>query len=239
MTRPFSARSFMRLAIGLSLLVAAVGSASADDTPPTFINWEDDDSGYGFDVPNGWQVVTTTVEVMGAQSPQFMLVAPDNAAIVFAGTPAVNGYLDLDPALGIDEGTRLPLNGVDFTVQDYQPATDYLETYLRDDLLAPECETLTVTETASLEAGAGIDAGELRLSCAQGATVTSGYFYMENVSVPLDEAVTMWLPGDLYGYIAAPEYEAQAMEALVRLNQTFTIHESPVREIAVAPTPQS
>jgi hypothetical protein len=239
MTRPFSTRLFLRMAIGLALLLAAVGSASADDTPPTFISWEDATSGYSFDVPNGWQVVTTTVEVLGAPSPQFMLVAPDHAAVVFAGTPAVNGFLDLDPALGIDAGTQLPLNGVTFTVQDYQPATDYLEAYLRDELLVPECETLTVTHAASLEAGVGIDAGELRLSCTEGATVSSGYFYLETISVPLEDAVTLWLPGDLYGYIAAPEYEAQAMDALVRLNQTFAINETPVREIAVAPTAQS
>ena len=235
----FSARALPRLMIVLVMLAAAFGSASADGTPPSFIDWEDEASGYSFDVPNGWQVLTTYVEVMGAQSPQFMLVAPGDAAIVFAGTPAVNGFLDLDPALGIDEGTRLPLNGVDFTVQRYQPATDYLETYLRDTLLAPECETLTVMESASQSAGVGIDAGELHLSCAQGETLSNGYFYLENISVPLEASVTMWLPGDLYGYVAAPEYEAQALEALVRLNQTFAINARPMREIAAQPTAQS
>ena len=227
----FKKRALTRLFILLAVLVAVQGMTAAQDTGSLqFVNWAESSNAFSFDIPYGWVVEAYTVNVLGTPAPYAYVFEPEERAVVIAGAPSSVAYLDLDPSLGYAEGDQVPLEGYTFTVGAYQTPAQYLEHYLRTDILADACDTIFIVQIADAQAtDAESTAAEIRLECHAAGGMTNGYFYLQTLATPIEGAGQMWMPTDFYGYLAEPQLEAQAEQALMQMATSFIINDMQIQ----------
>ena len=222
----FKSRALTRLFILLAVLVAAQGMAAAQDAGNLqFVNWAESSNAFSFDIPYGWIVEAYTVNVLGTRAPYVYVFEPEERAVVIAGAPSSVAYLDLDPSLGYAEGDQVPLEGYTFTASAYQTPAQFLENYLRTDILAEACDTIFIVQIADAQAtDAESTAAEISLECHAADGMTNGYFYLQTLATPIEGAGQMWMPTDFFGYLSEPQLEAQAEQALLQMASSFTIN---------------
>lgn len=222
MAMHYAHRALSRLFILLALLVAAQGMTAAQDGEPQYVTWTESNNLFAFDIPYGWIVDAYTFDLFGQTAPFFYVFEPEERAVIIAGLPTATLYLD---SANYAEGETVTLDGYTFTVGAYQTPADYLENYLRTDILAYVCDTVFIVLIADAEpTDEGSTAAEISLEChyAEGG-YANGFFYLQTMQAEIEGVGLMWMPTDFYGYLAEPEVEAQTVAAMQQMEATFTI----------------
>jgi hypothetical protein len=225
MFQKFTFRRLFALAVTLSLALVVQGVASAqDDASLQFVSWQEpQDAAYTVDVPDGWVVDGATVDVFGTLEPSLYLFSPGNTAVVILTAPEATIYAE-PTGKGYTEGESIAVSEtISAIVRRYEDPLIYLEDYLRGTLLIDACAILTVTDAQGYEqTDPTVAEGDLTVSCQYPDGSATGYFYGSIFTATADDGSLLWMPGDIYGYLAEPGYEAQAEEALVRAVQSYT-----------------
>lgn len=246
MTTAFHKRAIPRLFVLLAVMLAAYGMTAAQDTETTYVTWTESNDAFAFDIPYGWTVDAYTTDVFGQRAPYVFVFAPEDRAVVMAGTPSSTLYLD---SANYAQGEQVPLEEYVLTVSPYETPADYLENYLRTQILNTSCDTIFIVSIGdATPTDAESAASEISLECHFDGGYANGYFYLQTMSAEIENMGLMWMPTDFYGYLSEPEMEAQADAALDRMAATFVVNSSapteqntPVThvETPVAPTDDS
>jgi hypothetical protein len=225
MTANITRRGLSRLLILLVLLVAAQGMTAAQNGEPTYVTWTESNNRFAFDIPYGWVVDAYTFDLYGQTAPYVFVFEPQEHAVVIAGIPSSTLYLD---SSAYTEGEQVTLDGFDMTVAPFQAPVDYLERYLRTEILNDSCNTIFIVQKADAEpTDEGSVAAQISLECHFDGGYANGFFYLQTMRTELDGVGLLWMPTDFYGYLAEPAFEAQAEAALMQMKTSFTISEQP------------
>lgn len=219
----FKTRSLSRLFILLALLVAVQGMAAAQDGEAQYVTWTESNNDFSFDIPYGWIVDAYIVDMLGQRAPYIFVFEPEDRAVIMAGVPSSTLYLD---SSAHTQGDQVTLDGYTLTVSPYQTPAEFLENYLRTEILPDSCGTIFIVLIADAEpTDEGSEAAEITLECHFDGGYANGVFYLQTMSAELEGVGKMWMPTDFYGYLAEPTFEGQAQAALERMADSFSVSE--------------
>jgi hypothetical protein len=225
--------------IAVLLLMFTRGFARAQEAPALqFVQWSEPTANlFTAELPDGWSVNAGVVDVLGQPIPNVVAASPDQTAAVIAGLNQPYVFALPDATQGLTEGSSFSYGNVSVVVRPEQTPAAFLEEYLNAMLIGTTCEQISFQP---LNTQQGNDpnyvSGEVTLTCTYPGNQATGYFYLGIYRLQL-EFGQVWIPGDLFGYLAEPGREADAEAAMARLAQTLTVNPAAIPQ--TNPTMQS
>jgi hypothetical protein len=218
-----STTKFAALILTLSLLSGAAAAHAQESLQ--FAAWTEPTTAmFSAELPLGWSAEGSVVDLLGYPQPHIVAYPPEQTMLLIAGMDQPYVFTEPNPAAGLTEGSTFNNESLPVTVWSMPAPTDFLQEYLTASLSGSICEGITFEPLPAQPTGdPNRTSGEVRLTCTYLGNQATGYFFVNLYTLPDPTLGMLWLPADLYGYLAEPGFEAQAEAALLRLASTLTV----------------
>ncbi|MFH0963146.1 MAG: hypothetical protein V2A58_03945 [Planctomycetota bacterium] len=217
------------------------GAAGPASGGLSYAKWQDPvESAFTVELPKGWKIEGGLIR-RSAVDPRvvFRATAPDETAVLFCGDAEVPAFTEPTPTLamaGFVEGsTYSPGYGEVWLVARYRTGEEFAREYVSG-RIAPLFENLSVTGVKArpdvaqaIQAVYGrfggtpytqLTCGEATFTCAKGGRALVGYCFA-GTQITRISGTGIWKAEHLIGYLAVPEKEEVARQAMGHVVKTF------------------
>lgn len=218
-------RSSAVLTVLSLFLFAAVAPGFASAQNMQFTPWVEPSTQLVYaEVPQGWQAQGTIIDVAGVPQANIVAVSPDQAAVVIAGLNQPFIFAEPNPALGLTEGGSFAVGAMPISVLSRMTPDAFLREYLNMILVSGgTCSSIDVQAQPTQQIDATTAGGMVSLTCVYAGGQASGAFTVNIYSLQDQALGALWIPADLFGYLADPGHEAAAEQAMLHLASTLSV----------------